>query len=64
VVVVVLQVGYVKSWSAYHTFLEQHPDKDPIPAFRQDLLRALNTQVGACSRKLLLPAILQHSWSP
>jgi len=35
----------VKSWSAYHTYLDQHPDKDPIHAFEQDMLAALQAQV-------------------
>lgn len=40
-----LQVGLVKSWSAYHTFLAQHPDKDPIESFKQELMDTLQAQV-------------------
>lgn len=40
-----VQVGYVKSWSAYRTYLQEHPDKDPIPEFQAQLLKALQTQV-------------------
>lgn len=43
----VVQVGLVNSWSAYHTYLKQHPQQDPIPAFKRDLLAALGAQVGA-----------------
>lgn len=42
------QVGLVRSWSAYHTFLEQHPQQeDPVLGFKQDLLRSLGAQVGS-----------------
>lgn len=41
-----VQVGVVKTWSAYHTYMEQHPQKDPIPAFKRDLLKALGAQVS------------------
>jgi len=39
-------VGLVRSWSAYHTFLQQHPDKDPIHAFERELLEAVTAKDG------------------
>jgi hypothetical protein len=48
----VVQVGLVSSWSAYHTYLEQHPQQDPIPAFKQGLLAALGAQVTATTLRI------------
>jgi len=47
-------VGLVKSWSSYHTFLDQHPDKDPIHAFEQDMLAALQAQDTGGAQGLLV----------
>jgi hypothetical protein len=40
-----LQMGYIQSWSAYHAYLDQHPESDPLPAFREELLKSLQLQV-------------------
>eukprot|EP00775_Hariotina_reticulata_P005307 gene5307-5542_t len=38
-------LGWLHSWSAYHTYLKEQPDKpDPLVQFRQDLLRACGEQ--------------------
>jgi hypothetical protein len=45
-----VQLGWLHSWSAYHTYLKEQPDKpDPLVQFRQDLLKACGEQVGHSS---------------
>jgi hypothetical protein len=43
-----LQVGYLRSWSAYNTWRKQHSGAaaDPLESFQEQLMEALNTQVG------------------
>ena len=36
-----MQIGYLRSWSAYATYREQHPDlPDPLIQFKQDFMAA------------------------
>jgi hypothetical protein len=53
-----LQMGYLRSWSAYHTYLDKHPQSDPLPAFGENLLKSLDLQVW--TRLEVLPAQQSH----
>lgn len=50
-----VQLGYLRSWSAYATYLKEHPDlPDPLIEFKQRLLGALNAAVGHASTAAVL----------
>jgi hypothetical protein len=42
-----MQLGYLQSWSAYETYMTQHPERpDPLVEFKEQLLGVLGATVG------------------